>query len=154
MNLPLILAIITASGILLTSPLLPFQAIEIYADESETNTEQGLSQENIGSGDSINFNCGENSIDTSASVICGTGIETGGVGGGGGFTVTVRNCVDTGGNSVSCAVVAPSFLTGSINCSGSGVASCIFPGSVFSGTFFCDRPTVGPGTQDIQCVAF
>jgi hypothetical protein len=32
-------------------------------DESETNTEQKLKQENVGSGESTNFNCGENTID-------------------------------------------------------------------------------------------
>jgi hypothetical protein len=32
-------------------------------DESETNTEQKLKQKNVGSGESTNFNCGENSID-------------------------------------------------------------------------------------------
>ena len=31
-------------------------------DESETNTEQKLKQKNVGSGDSTNFNCGENDI--------------------------------------------------------------------------------------------
>jgi hypothetical protein len=51
MNPQLILAVITASGILLSSALLPFQTSEIYADESETNTDQGLSQKDVGSGD-------------------------------------------------------------------------------------------------------
>jgi hypothetical protein len=32
-------------------------------DESETNTEQKLKQKNVGSGESTNFNCGENSIE-------------------------------------------------------------------------------------------
>lgn len=37
----------------------------VFADESETNTGQSIAQENIGSGNSINFNCGESSIDAS-----------------------------------------------------------------------------------------
>lgn len=49
----------------------PSQLNKIYADESETNTEQGLSQENIGSGESINSNCGQNLIDSSALTDCG-----------------------------------------------------------------------------------
>jgi hypothetical protein len=35
----------------------------VFADESETNTEQSIAQENIGSGKSSNSNCGVNSID-------------------------------------------------------------------------------------------
>src|SRR5215207_8051389 len=72
MRSPLILAIITASGILLSYAILPFQTNGVYAEESETDTEGGLTQENIGSGESINTNCGENTIDSSTSVInCG-----------------------------------------------------------------------------------
>jgi hypothetical protein len=43
-------------------------------DESETNTEQKLKQSNVGSGESTNFNCGENSIDSGLidAQICGT----------------------------------------------------------------------------------
>jgi hypothetical protein len=33
-------------------------------DESETNTEQDIKQKNVGSGESINTNCAENSIDS------------------------------------------------------------------------------------------
>jgi hypothetical protein len=69
MNPQLILAVITASGILLSSALLPFQTSEIYADESETNTDQGLSQKNAGSGDSTSINCGHNSIDNIANTL-------------------------------------------------------------------------------------
>jgi hypothetical protein len=45
------------TGILFTSP------IAFAQDESETNTEQEIKQKNVGSGDSINNNCGVNSID-------------------------------------------------------------------------------------------
>jgi hypothetical protein len=42
-------------------------------DESETNTEQKLKQENIGSGESTNFNCGRNTIDATIPIqACGT----------------------------------------------------------------------------------
>ena len=44
----------------------------VFADESETNTEQSIAQENIGSGESTNLNCGENSIDA-ASAACSRG---------------------------------------------------------------------------------
>jgi hypothetical protein len=53
-------------------------------DESETNTEQKLKQENVGSGESTNFNCGENSIDSGFidAQLCGT-VDLGlGLGGG------------------------------------------------------------------------
>jgi hypothetical protein len=52
--------------------LFPFQLNNNYADESETNTEQGLAQKNDGSGDSTNSNCAHNMIDISTNVIeCG-----------------------------------------------------------------------------------
>ena len=47
---------------MLSFAVLPFNLNVAYADESDTNTEQGLSQENIGSGESIDTNCGQNSI--------------------------------------------------------------------------------------------
>ena len=47
-------------------------------DESETNTEQAMKQKNVGSGESTNFNCGENNIDTLLPIqACGT-IDLGG----------------------------------------------------------------------------
>jgi hypothetical protein len=55
-----------------SSVIVPFQPNGIYADESETNTEQGLRQENIGSEESFNTNCGENSMDGSAGTFCGS----------------------------------------------------------------------------------
>ena len=58
-------------------------------DESETNTDQKLAQKNVGSGESTNFNCGENNIDTLLSIqACGT--------------------VDLGGAVVDDAVTGPS----------------------------------------------
>ena len=34
----------------------------MYADESETSTDQSVKQKNVGSGDSLNFNCAQNLI--------------------------------------------------------------------------------------------
>jgi hypothetical protein len=49
-------------------------------DESKTNTEQKLKQKNVGSGESTNFNCGENSIDSGLidAQLCGT-LDLGGL---------------------------------------------------------------------------
>ena len=54
-----IAAILTATaltGILSTAP------ITVYADDSETSTDQSVKQKNVGSGDAVNFNCAENLI--------------------------------------------------------------------------------------------
>jgi hypothetical protein len=59
MNTVSVIIAILAIGALV-SYALPTQ---VFADESETNTEQKLAQENVGSGESTNFNCAENSID-------------------------------------------------------------------------------------------
>ena len=42
-----------------------------FADESETETEQELKQKNVGSGDSVNENCGQNLIDSDSTQECG-----------------------------------------------------------------------------------
>lgn len=55
-----VVAAILAVGALV-SYALPTQ---VFADESETNTEQKMKQSNVGSGASTNFNCGENDIDS------------------------------------------------------------------------------------------
>ena len=39
------------------------------ADESETETEQSIAQENTGSGESTNNNCALNSIDSAAATV-------------------------------------------------------------------------------------
>lgn len=63
-----IAAVLTAAaltGLVTTTPV-------AYADESETETEQELKQENLGSGESTNENCGTNSIDGFLGLtICG-----------------------------------------------------------------------------------
>jgi hypothetical protein len=57
-----IAAIVTAAaltGIFSTSPMAAYAA---DGDSSETSTDQSVKQKNTGSGDSANFNCGENLI--------------------------------------------------------------------------------------------
>jgi hypothetical protein len=46
------------TGLFATSP----SAYAGGGDESETNTDQSVKQKNTGSGDSTNFNCGQNLI--------------------------------------------------------------------------------------------
>ena len=61
-----IAAVLTAAaltGILSTNP------IAFAQDESATNTEQEIKQENVGSGESTNNNCALNSIDTTAATV-------------------------------------------------------------------------------------
>ena len=52
----LILAVVVAFGILLSSMPLPFQLSRVSADSSDTFTDQELGQENTGSGDTLNKN--------------------------------------------------------------------------------------------------
>jgi hypothetical protein len=66
----LLLALVVATGILLSSMLLPFHLPRVSANSSDTNTGQDMKQKNTGSGDSANSNCGENLIDFTVSVIC------------------------------------------------------------------------------------
>jgi hypothetical protein len=57
-----IAAIVTAAaltGIFSTTPMAAYAA---DGDSSETSTDQSVKQKNTGSGDSANFNCGENLI--------------------------------------------------------------------------------------------
>jgi hypothetical protein len=59
-----IAAIVTAAaltGIFSTAPLAAY-ASDGDGDSSETSTDQSVKQKNTGSGDSANFNCGENLI--------------------------------------------------------------------------------------------
>ena len=67
-----VLAATIMTGIFATSPLA--YAGSDGGDESETNTEQEIKQKNVGSGESTNFNCGENSIEGGAidAQLCGT----------------------------------------------------------------------------------
>jgi hypothetical protein len=56
---------------LVVGSLVSYAAITplVFANGSDTNTEQSMAQKNVGSGESTNFNCGENSIDASL-VVC------------------------------------------------------------------------------------
>jgi hypothetical protein len=51
-----VMAAAALTGIFVTAPAL------VYADETETSTDQSVKQKNTGSGDSLNFNCGQNLI--------------------------------------------------------------------------------------------
>ena len=51
-----IVAAAALTAILSTAPM------TVYADETETSTDQSLAQKNVGSGDAANFNCAENLI--------------------------------------------------------------------------------------------
>jgi hypothetical protein len=56
---------LVAAAILAVGALVAYALpTQVFADESETNTEQALKQKNVGSGESTNFNCAENNIDT------------------------------------------------------------------------------------------
>jgi hypothetical protein len=65
-----VLMAVALTGILSTNP------IAFAQDESETNTEQEIKQKNVGSGESTNNNCAQNTIDTTAlaSVACPVGV--------------------------------------------------------------------------------
>ena len=54
-----IAAIVTAAVLTVISSTMP---MTVYADESETSTDQKNKQKNVGSGDSFNNNCAENLI--------------------------------------------------------------------------------------------
>ena len=71
------------AGIFATSPL-------AYADESETSTDQENKQKNVGSGDSFNNNCAENTINSDTSdEDCTFNNQPIGDGGGDGERVTI-----------------------------------------------------------------
>jgi hypothetical protein len=84
-----ILAAALLTGIFATNPMAVYASSD--GDESETNTEQRLKQKNVGSGESTNFNCGENSIDGGFidAQLCGTVGADGGGGDGGQVQVTI-----------------------------------------------------------------
>jgi hypothetical protein len=58
-----ILAAALFTGIFSATPMAAY-AGNYGGDESETNTEQKIRQENVGSGFAINFNCAQNLIDS------------------------------------------------------------------------------------------
>ena len=150
--------IMVAFGLLLSSAIIPFQLNDIHADESKTNTEQGLSQENIGSGESINTNCGENTIDSSSVAVCG-GSPTGPGGPpGGAIALTVEDCLELSSESFRCNIIDPPGLRGPLNCGifpVIGASSYICnPRAGVDGTIIalsCETPDFSLGRQTIEC---
>jgi hypothetical protein len=63
----IIAAFLTAAAL---TGILSTTTMAVYADESETETEQKLKQSNVGSGESTNDNCGQNLIDSFATTAC------------------------------------------------------------------------------------
>ena len=57
-----IAAIVTAAALTGIFSTTPMAAYAPDGDSSETSTDQSVKQKNTGSGDSANFNCGENLI--------------------------------------------------------------------------------------------
>jgi hypothetical protein len=57
-----IAAIVTAAALTGIFSITPMAAYASDGDSSETHTDQDLKQKNTGSGDSADFNCGENLI--------------------------------------------------------------------------------------------
>jgi hypothetical protein len=57
-----IAAIVTAAALTGLFSTTPMAAYAADGDSSETSTDQSVKQKNTGSGDSANFNCGENLI--------------------------------------------------------------------------------------------
>jgi hypothetical protein len=57
-----IAAIVTAAALTGMFSTTPLAAYAGDGDSSETSTDQSVKQKNTGSGDSANFNCGENLI--------------------------------------------------------------------------------------------
>jgi hypothetical protein len=66
-----VLAAAALTGIFSTSTSAAYASAS-GGDESETNTEQSIKQKNVGSGESTNNNCAQNTIDTTlaATVAC------------------------------------------------------------------------------------
>jgi hypothetical protein len=65
-------AVLAASILSVVAITTPF-ADASRGDSSETETEQELKQKNVGSGESVNDNCGQNLIDSlAAAQVCGT----------------------------------------------------------------------------------
>ena len=57
-----IAAVLTAAALTGIFSTTPMEAYAGGGDESETSTDQSVKQKNTGSGESTNFNCGENLI--------------------------------------------------------------------------------------------
>ena len=165
MRSPLVIAIFVSFGILLSSTLLPFQIRALYADESETNTEQELNQENIGSGEAFTANCGKNSIDSSSVVACespppGPGGSPTGPGGppGGAIALTVEDCLELSSESFRCNIIDPPGLRGPLVCglfpvsgASSNICNPQAGGAGFIIALSCETPDFSLGRQTIGC---
>ena len=66
--------LLTIAAILTAATLTGIFSTSAFAsdggDESETNTQQVLKQKNVGSGESTNFNCGQNLINSQTEQEC------------------------------------------------------------------------------------
>jgi hypothetical protein len=67
-------AVLAASILAVVAITTPF-ADASRGDSSETETEQELKQKNVGSGESVNDNCGQNLIDSGAAFTTCAGIS-------------------------------------------------------------------------------
>ena len=66
----IIAAFLTAAAL---TGILSTTTMAVYADESETETEQKLKQSNVGSGASTNDNCGQNLINSAFNALACAG---------------------------------------------------------------------------------
>ena len=69
MSIPTFLTVLVVAIVIALPPLSPIP-VSALSDESETNAEQRLGQKNLGSGESDNFNCDENMINSASGVDC------------------------------------------------------------------------------------
>ena len=69
-----VLAVSILSVVAITTPLAYAGEDDVY---SGTETEQELKQKNVGSGESVNDNCGQNLIDSAAGFTTCAGITVG-----------------------------------------------------------------------------
>jgi anionic cell wall polymer biosynthesis LytR-Cps2A-Psr (LCP) family protein len=63
-----VLAAALLTGIFSTTSMAAYASSD--GDESETNTEQEIKQKNVGSGESTNFNCAQNLINSQTEQEC------------------------------------------------------------------------------------
>ena len=55
-------SMLPVAAIMAAAALIGILSTAAYADETEASTDQSVKQKNTGSGDSLNFNCGQNLI--------------------------------------------------------------------------------------------
>ena len=59
-----LMAAALTTGIFSTHSMAAYAEDDYDGDSSKTSTEQSIKQENVGSGESTNFNCGDNDINS------------------------------------------------------------------------------------------